>query len=105
MGHPHRHHPGQPPRAAHLAEWLRAASATQPDDTSLSFTEPNLRFEMRGFSSELVTVRVSFELEARAPELRDLPWDACFADLTMLRSDLARASADLLSELLDYSQR
>lgn len=29
-----------------LAEWLRAASATQPDDTSLSFTEPNLRFEM-----------------------------------------------------------
>ncbi|MDJ0959337.1 MAG: hypothetical protein QNJ88_01680 [Acidimicrobiia bacterium] len=111
----HVHLPGQEWRfrdpclttweAHELAAWLSNVSAARSADTAISFTEPNLCFEWQGVSSEFVEVRVSFELEARPAEMRNLPWGGCYVDLTIGRSDLAAAGTDLLLELMDYPQR
>ena len=94
---------------ARLADWLEAIVTDRPDRASVSFVEPNLRFELTERSSSQPTIRVYFEQESRPP------WDpsrfgftgieGASIELHPIADALQEAASDLRSQLQQFPIR
>jgi hypothetical protein len=94
---------------AELADWLEALASDQPTRSSVSFIEPNLRFELAQRDSFLIIIRVYFEQESRPP------WDPTRSgfsggdvtslDLHPTLDSLRQAAADLRLQLRRFPIR
>jgi hypothetical protein len=95
--------------AKRLVAWLVHAAARDPAAVPMTFTEPNLTVTARSRTSRpplRVHVRACFALELRPPWLHNVAGsDNLCIDLDVERSDLARAAASLLADLMAYPQR
>jgi hypothetical protein len=94
--------------AKRLVSWLIHAAARDPSTVDMAFTEPNLTVTARSRSSAplRVHVRACFALELRPPWASTAAGsDNLCVELDVDRSDLARAAASLLSDLVAFPQR
>ena len=94
--------------AKRLVAWLVHAAAHDPSTVPLTFTEPNVTVIARSQATAplRVFVRACFALELRPPWVHAAagPNELC-VDLDVERSELARAAASLLADVVDYPQR
>jgi len=93
----------------HLMAWMVNVAARDPAAPPIAFTEPNLTFTARPKprSPKRVLLGASFQLELRPPWLGkggSGSGDLC-VDLDVARSDVARAAASLLTDLIRFPQR
>jgi hypothetical protein len=94
---------------AHLAEWLDALAVGHPDQSGVSFLEPNLRFELLERASSLATLRVYFEQESRPPwdpsRFGFSGTDVAFVDLHLTTDALRQAAMELRTDLQRFPTR
>lgn len=94
---------------AELADWLEALASDQPTRSSVSFLEPNLRFELAERSSSRITIRVYFEQESRPPWAP--AWfgfsgvDGTSLELHPTADALRQAATDLRTQLQQFPIR
>ncbi|WP_461787758.1 WapI family immunity protein [Pedobacter sp.] len=88
-----------------LINWFDTLSKNLgPEDTDISFTEPNLSFEvLNDFNSDKTTVRIKFDLESRPQSAKDDK--EYFVDLIADSNELKRLSTELKNELEKYPER
>ncbi|MDQ2826992.1 MAG: hypothetical protein M3Y04_08545 [Actinomycetota bacterium] len=94
--------------AKRLVSWLIHAAARDPSTVPMAFTEPNLTVTARSRTSApmRVQVRACFALELRPPWAHAAAGsEHLCVELDVDRSDLARAAASLLSDLVVFPQR
>jgi hypothetical protein len=89
-----------------LSEWL-VGNGSHADELELQFLEPTLSFSIQDESAAGCTLRIWFELEARA---RWAPWEIVpqrdlWTDLRITREDALRASEELRGELAPFPFR
>lgn len=90
---------------ASLIEWLESVAKGEPVDPEVSFTEPNLRFELHG--TEPLLLRIYFELESRpgwAPA-DGAGMDDLWAEFPIDESELMAGAASLRKYLAWYPIR
>ncbi len=93
--------------AKRLVSWLIHAAAHDPAARPMTFTEPNLTMIARSRTTAplRVHVRACFALELRPPWARSAAGNELCVDLDVERSELARAAASLLADVVKFPQR
>lgn len=87
-----------------LTEWFEnLVNNKEMISNSLSFIEPNLRFELIENSKDLKTVRMSFDLESRPPNADDSK--DYFIDFKFNNTELIKIIEELKSELKRFPLR
>jgi hypothetical protein len=88
-----------------LVNWLDTLSKnSRPEYTSMSFTEPNLSFELlNGFNADKKTFKIKFNLEFRPQSATDDK--EYFVDVIADNFELKRLSIELRNELNKHPER
>ena len=90
-----------------LSNWLDALASGQAVDDSEDFVEPNLRFEVVGRDEDIITIRIYFELETRAPWFfaREAGMNDLWVVLLVDSDDLRAAASSLRGDLAKFPPR
>ena len=90
-----------------LSSWLDALASGQAVEESEDFVEPNLRFEVVGRDEDIITIRIYFELETRAPWFfaREAGMNDLWVDLLVDSDDLRAAASSLRGDLAKFPPR
>jgi len=89
-----------------LAEWAESLAAAAPQKSELSFTAPNLWFEVQSWSEERVSFRIYFEREHRPPWVEsDSGVGEVWAELECAPQELRDWAADLRRQLQKFPPR
>lgn len=88
-----------------LAAWFDAIADGNVDTDEIHFIEPNLAFRKVSDQRTGITIRVSFELEARPPWRREDDWGSVWLEFPVTSQTLTAAADDVRDDLKRFPER